>query len=904
MCKNQKNKKQTEELNSSKIKEILLQFTQAMRCIEAQYSEGKASDFETHVSLASIFNETSRKITDTCSLFGYIEPVENLLSVEDFFVQSGIEMTPDSTSGADQIQNVGFSKEETVIADIPHPMAYTKVDTSQNVELGDYLSRPVQIHTKSWQIGTTIDAATENFRPWHLFFNHPSIKRKLDNYYMVRCNLHLKFVINASPFYYGCAIAAYQPLPVFNPAPVVLSAADRLENVSFSQRPHIYLYPQDSQGGEMVLPFLYHKNWLDATSATDLTDMGIIDINSFGTLLNANGLTTDSINIVVYAWADSVEVAGPTSSLAVQAKDEYSHEGTVSKPASAIARAAGYLSTIPVIGPFATATSYAAGAVADIASLFGYTNVPVIDDVHAYRNTAFPNQASTDIGTPVEKLTLDSKNELTIDAKVAGADVDDELLIKSFAGRESFIFESTWAAADTIDTGLFYAKVTPSIVRYEAGTNQTIAWGTPSFHLGHQFSYWRGDMIYRFKFICTKYHRGRVRINWDPHGAIGTSGNYTTETYTKIVDISEETDVEFRVPYTQTTAYLESLNANVFSVAQASTNNSGMNQFFNGILTMRVLNMQTSPVTSADIKILTFSRCAENIEFAAPRQVSNLISPYVVQSGLEVSSCELGVKPSVADPNINLVYMGEHCLSVRQLMRRSVQYLRTVSDSPGGIDRIFVLTRNLSRSPLYPGYDTTGLHGATGLTSAVAETYNWVNWTPSTWFSMCFVGSRGSYVYSVNNASRDNSKSVKIARSEKTHDASTWSTDTIILAATYPYVLQANMCDSVTHETGCSGMAITNQQTQSGLTAHVPMYSRYKFLSNNVTTRTAGSTADNSNTDSVNVEVLLNSELSSDADTHHTDLYAAVGTDFNLIFFLNVPATYTYTSLPVAAVRP
>lgn len=412
-------------------------------------------------------------------------------------------------------------------------------------------------------------------------------------------------------------------------------------------------------------------------------------------------------------------------------------------------------------------------------------------------------------------------------------------------------------------------------------------------------------MIYRFKFICTKYHRGRVRINWDPHGEIGSTGNYTTETYTKIVDISEETDVEFRVPYTQPTAYLKCLDANIFSVAQASTNNSSMGLFFNGILTMRVLNEQTSPVTSADITVLTFARAADNIEFAGPRQISSLISPYAVQSGLDMSSttCELGVKPSSADPNINLVYMGEHCVSLRSLMRRSSQYMRTITPATGGLDNLYVTNAYLNRSPIYPGFDSSGLMGATGLTSAVAEPYNWVNWNAVTWFSMCFVGSRGSYIYSVNRGGRDPSSSVRMIRSDRTHTNSDWLLTTAFTSGA-DYVFQSSMCYTDTKDNGVAGQAVTNQLTQSGVTALAPMYSRYKFLSNNVSTRTEGTSADESDTDSLTVETIVTTELAPDLDVEYTDIYCAAGTDFNLIFFLNVPSYVTYTSFPGAVAHP
>lgn len=908
IIKNQKTQKQTEELNSSQIKKDIVQICKVLRTIETLYEEDLTSYFENYFDFDGFFEEASHQITNLSSLLDCCESGEFAFSVDNFFVQSGeagIDIDPTAEGSVNQEQNVGFTDQpNNVIADIPHPMAYVKVDHSQNVELGDYLKRPVKIYSKSWQIGNTIDAALSSFEPWHDFFNHPSMKRKLDNYYLVRCNLHLKFVINASPFYYGCCIAAYQPMTNFNPAPVVISSSARKENVCYSQRPHIYIYPQDSQGGEMVLPFLYHKNWLNATSATDLNNMGQIVLNSFGTLKNANGLTTDSINIQVYAWAEDVEVAGPTSKLAVQSSDEYS-KGVISRPASAIARAAGHFSNIPIIGEFATATSYAAGAIADIASLFGYTNVPVIEEVKPFYSKPFPNLASTDIGTPVEKLTLDAKNELTIDPKITGVNVDDELIISSFCGRESWVFESTWAASDVSETSLFFSKVSPDLLRKESGTNVVTFWGTPMSHVNRQFKWWRGDIIYRFKFICTKYHRGRVVINWDPAGTIGATGDYTTETYTRIIDITEETDVEFRVPYTQATSYLRCTNDITEHFSRSSTTTSGVGDAFNGVITVRVLNEQTSPVTSADINMLVFVKAAENIEFAGPRQVSNLISPYAVQSGVmdvDVSSYELGVKPSEADPNINLIHMGEHCVSLRQLMRRSAQYLRLDRTGTSGADSLYAMLRNMSRSPMYPGFDPEGLHGATGLTSALPENYNWVNWNPATYFSTCFVASRGSYIYNLNVSGRDPSSSARIVRTEFPHTKSNYVMNTAWGAAGLDST--ANFAKSDNATSGVSGQSLTNQFTQAGVSALVPMYSRYKFLSNNVLTRTAGTSADDSVSDTVTFGVMVSTEAVKDLDVWYADTYVGIGTDFNLVFFLNVPAMFKYDSFPAAATPP
>ena len=896
----QENKKQTEELNSSKIQETIVSYQKAMVQLKELYTEGLLSGFKFHMFCDQLHEATFALLANYSSFGDYMSSCPEFDDV-NFSVQSGIDMDPTATEGSTQEQNVGFDTAgDNVIADIPHAMAYTKVDTSQSVELGDFLKRPVQIFTKSWTIGDTINQDEDSFNPWELFFSKTSISKKLDNYYMMRCNLHLKFVINASPFYYGCCLASYQPLTTFNTAPIVFSASNRLENVSLSQRPHIYLYPQDSQAGEMVLPFLYHKNWLDATSASDLSAMGTIGMNSFGVLMNANGVVGDNINIVCYAWAEDLDIAGPTIALSVQS-DEYQSSGAISRPASAIARAAGHLSQVPVIGPFATATSYAAGAVADIASLFGYTNVPVIDDVRAFRNKPFPSFAATDIGTPIEKLTLDAKNELSVDPKICGVDVEDELTISSFVQRESFIHETTWASSNPINHGLFFAKVGPTMMRSEGTPGATLFYGTPMSHVASNFQYWRGDIIFRFKFICTKYHRGRVRINWDPHASIGIYGDYTTETYTKIVDIQETTDVEFQVPYTQLTSYLSTSDSVGETTAQNSTSTTGLNEFFNGTLTMRVLNDQSSPVSNADIKILTFIRGADNLEFAGPQDISTLRSPYAVQSlDVDTACDQLGVKPSQADPNINLVHMGESCVSLRQLMRRTVNYVRIINRATPGSGTVFEIIRNLPRSPMYPGYDPYGYNGATGLNSASSEPYSWVAWNAMTYYSQCFVGSRGSYIYNTNVRGLNLSSSVKLIRTQSPHTVSDWSTTVGSLPTNSAYEATFGSGDP----SGMAGMAITNQSTQTGINALVPMYSRYKFLSNNILTRTGGTTADDSDTDAITLNTEIITNTSNDLNKFVADVYVGAGTDFSLVFFLNVPALWRYNSYPTPVAPP
>lgn len=308
-----------------------------------------------------------------------------------------------------------------------------------------------------------------------LIFNDARIKRKLDNYAFISCDLHVKAVVNSSPFFYGALQMSYEPLPAFSPN--IDSNFDE-KIIPLSQRPHIFIYPQSNSGGEMTLPFFYYKNWLELGSASELTAMGSLAFNDFNPLRSANGVANGSVGVTIYAWADNIRITGPTVNLAVQSGDERKDDeygkGIVSAPASALAYAASWFEDIPLIGKFATATRIGANALSGISTLFGYTNVPVVSDTLPYKSQVFHSIPSACIGDPVDKLTLDPKNELSIDPRTTGMPPTDELDCRYLFSRESFLTNAIWQESDAANANLFWARVTPALYDTAASTNQTV----------------------------------------------------------------------------------------------------------------------------------------------------------------------------------------------------------------------------------------------------------------------------------------------------------------------------------------------------------------------------------------------------------------------------------------------
>jgi len=800
---------------------------------------------------------------------------------------------------------VGFHDEDPgTLLDLKLSDSHNEQKVGPNAELDKFLQRPVLIQSYSIPFG---GFSEQQFNPWYLFMEHPSIKKKIDNYYLFRGKLKLKIVINASPFYYGTYLVSYRPLATyFSPAQI----DGNNKAIAYSQRPHIYVYPQNNQGGEMVLPFFWHRDWLDISEADDVIAMGLISFFELSPLRNANGVSTGTINVQIYASLVDYELSGPSVKLALQSGiDEYG-DGIISKPASAIARAAGYLEKVPIIGKFATATKLGASAVSSIASLFGFTNPPDITTVETYTPQPFPRMATTDISTGIEKLTLDSKNELSIDSSITGADLGDELNITSLVTRESYLTSFLWTAADITDTLLFNIAISPCMIGATSETQQVAVQGTPMWMVSRLFQYWRGDIEIRLKFIASQYHRGRVRVSWDPNGDIANTTDSTTEVYNKIIDISRCNDITIRIPYMQDTAYCE--NQIPLDERYSDTTPLAYRPFFeNGVLTIRVLNEQTSPIASADIDVLVFVKGTENLEFANPRDPDPFqrLSPFTVQSGEykydeeESENTNICLQDSKPSPNINLIYQGETIVSLRQLLRRFA-YSRNISFPDIASSQIWSQTKCVfSRRPLAPGYDPNGINGAVGLVSGTSARYVWCKYHPLVWVSQCFVAERGSYNIRANYIGTNELSHFKVSRAyqNSAFNMSRTGYAQNLGSSLGKQNLSRNQC--VNSFSDCAGMSYTNTKTNASLSANLPLYSIFKFITTSVFFRLLGVDTDNTKTDATIVDLQTFPRYNNAINTNYNDmnkidLYYAAGVDYNPLFFLNVPTIYAYNAVP------
>lgn len=767
------------------------------------------------------------------------------------------------------------------------PLDYELADAQTSADLASFLARPVRIQSLTWDPSDPVGFKLSNQTIWGQFLNNTSIKNKLSNYAFIRGNLKLKIVTNASPFLYGSMRAVYRPLHLFKGLTVTSSFPSAL--MPYSQMPGVWITPAHSEGAEFTCPFVWPKSFIRTAFIAEANAMGALDLIVYNSLASANGATS-SVTVQVFAWMEDVVLAGPTVGAVLQA-DEYG-VGVVSAPASAIAAAASEFSQVPTIGRFAKATEIGASAVSNIAKLFGFTNVPVIEDTRPVRNSPFPSLSSAEIGYPHDKLALDAKNELSIDPAIAGLDSEDELAISQFVQRESFLVGTSWTSASPTDTPLFTSLVLPQLTY---ATGYAIDF-TPTALVSNLFRNWRGDMIFRFKFIATPFHKGRVRISYDPQSAsiqnVGDTGPFVLN---KIVDLGAETDVEFRIPYQQALPWCYNLASNqqtIWSISNSPSFSSLTDTFHNGMISMKVLTALTGPTTASSVGVQVFVRGAENLEFVNPISAPTDLTPFAIQSEEysekgNAMSDTMG-SSSEASTHRALVNFGESVKSLRTLMRRHNLLDTIVLPAPSNSCGTIRLSQ--TRFPAHYGYDPNGLNLAKGVLVPLSNfDFNFVNTTPWHLISNCFLAQRGSMNWVFHPTRSSQSLTSRVTRRNDLFG--TYSLTLNNGPLTNDNVKACNYWKYSTPTAG--GTSLTHTQTTSGHAICAPSYSPFKFQSTSpaLATDPAASTQpayDGTVYDWLAMEIPFDTSVTT-LGSGTVERYFGVGADYTLHFFMNCP---------------
>lgn len=781
-------------------------------------------------------------------------------------------------------------------------------------DLGNFLGRPVRIAEYNWGVGSGF---FERFNPWREFLNDERVKEKTAHFELYRSKLHVKMVVSGTGFHYGRALVSYNPLYGRDDVTTQRSFLQS-DLVAASQKPHFFINPTTNAGGQLDLPFFYPDNYLSLTRGTDAQEMGEVTIKSFDSLRHANG-GTGNVTVTVYAWASDVVLAMPTSvnllstnftpqSGKMNSGDEYG-KGIISKPATAIARAAGQLTSVPAIAPYARATQMTAMAIGEVATHWGYSRPAIVSDIVKIKPNPTGNMANTDASEALSRLTLDSKQELTIDSRTVGLDGEDQMDVARFCQRESYLDTFTMDETQSPDALLWNSKVTPVLFRSEVASNPIIELHpTPMCMMSVPFEKWQGSIKYRFQIVKSNFHKGRLLVRWDPRSHSSTV-EYNT-TYSRVVDLGEEDDFEICIGWGQKEPFLDldemgsTLSGPPYSsFGRYASDNSAQ---YNGVLEVAVLNSLVSPAISSPISINVFVSACDDIKFGQPTadkltKYSLFREPlgrstFTPQSG-EISDgsaiagtsegatdvpvgadsiAPIAKTTEVADQTMN-VFFGESVSSLRQLFRRYIKH-RTYVTLPTTVSSD--ISQTVIEDPglgLWPGWDPNGID-VVGSKSCNISVPTFVQF-----FMPCYAGWRGSTRTKYAFGGKPGNNPIV------TRGSNIPFKQTIIINESS----EAELEKSLTYLQGSrssAGSATTNIGVNDTIEVEFPYYQRSRF-----TTARLPSADFCNGAKGGHIEMLTNAEADIGAVIH---AWKSVGEDFTLFFFTGCPILYANRIVP------
>lgn len=806
-------------------------------------------------------------------------------------------------------------------------------------DLGSFLSRPVKIATENWSVGTQFNTS---YNVWELFFSNSYVQQKIANYHLLSCKLNVRIQINATPFHYGRVIASYLPYATCSGGTVDLentgSSTYPVGNggqflVSRSQRTHVNIDASTNQGGDLCLPFMNLNNSLRVQEIGDFIDIGRLSMDSYVALRHAAG-GSDNVTITLWAWAEDVTLTVPTQDPAFTPQsDEYSSDGIISKPADVVAEVAGAMTEVPIIGPFAMATSLAASAVGTIARLFGYSRPTVATTPLYTRPRPFSSIANTNIDETVEKLTLDLKQELTVDPRTVGLSNVDEMSIAHIAGRESYFTSFPWQISDSHEATIFAMCVTPRIEAYQSVV------GPPAFNYftptaisfaTTPFRYWCGTLKVRFSFIASRYHRGRVRIIYDPYsaGAVTNANTYNVA-FQKVVDLAAARDITIELPWAQSKPYkradLNSVDASSKTYAPNwqdltatgrpdaawVTAAETLEDWCNGYLSVEVLNELTSPDAGAADPVTVLVSISAGDDFEVndpssgkfvnyltfqPQSLEELVFSPQSDEGehdernVDENAPESSQSTSISSPTMNMVSMkqkiffGESVVSFRSLLRRyNFTCAHSFSGETGNANGVTAFTLQWPVMPLFPGEANSGRFG-----TADQQVHNIL----LTYLLRAYTGWRGGIRKKLAYIQNLNSGNVLQFVAREQDDATQYTTSSRFLQTTALSYSEATVCKEwlVIHPNLWEGGVLNQTSTNAGLEVEVPFYRPVRFaLARNVNV-VDGVADDYSHTETLRYTYAL--PQASVSENEMVCEYIATGEDFSLFYFVNAPSYF------------
>nr|ULF99852.1 MAG: capsid protein precursor [Cripavirus sp.] len=492
----------------------------------------------------------------------------------------------------------------------------------------DFLSRPIIISTGQWAstAATETQLYTANFP--EVLISNPMYQEKLRGFVGLRATLVIKVQVNSQPFQQGRLMLQYFPYAQYMPNRVALVNAtlqgrsgcprtdlDLSVGTEIEMRipyvsPHVYYNLITGQGSFGAIYLVVYSQLRDQVSGTGSVEYTVwahledVDVQyptganiftgsapNFATLGQKmiEGSFTD--NDLKALRNSKAHLRRPDKIFAQVAPElkEMKDQGTISSGVGQISEGLSTMSKIPILGNLFTRPAWISAQASNIFKMLGFSK-PTTQGLPCETKLRGQNRmANFDGADTSHKLALSAQNELETKTGLAGTK-DDEMNLSHILSIPNFWDRFTWATNNPTNTVLWSNFVTPFKVKAFSATIGNRFRCTHMGYVANAHGYWRGSIVYTFKFVKTQYHSGRLRISFIPfyyNTTISTGTPDVSRTQKIIVDLRTSTEVSFTVPYVSSRPWMYCIRP---EASWLGTNNALMYNAVTGIVRVEVLN--------------------------------------------------------------------------------------------------------------------------------------------------------------------------------------------------------------------------------------------------------------------------------------------------------------------------
>jgi len=539
---------------------------------------------------------------------------------------------------------------------------YTDIERLDDVHsIVQFLKRPTQL----WS-GTL---TTANMKPmWTIasvsgFTNQPVVKTfslpydilsfgkkldKINNFEWLKTDMYLRFIVNANPFVAGRLWICIAPQDLELVPQVQCFNKARAAITSY---PGVELDLQTNTACEIKVPW---ANTLDALSITRDTYKKIqVYVFAITPLMTSlTGGDSVAIPIQCFGWLDNIELKGPTPYSAKLQIAGAEAKGPITEVSGVIKNVADVLAPLPVVGSVASTVSWVSGAVNKVASIFGWSRP--VSGSNASPMVNIPGRGFTQFKAEDSSVMLAMANDNEIGEKHMNFLEDvDEMSFEHMCSRPGLIGSVQWANNAMTNAMIANQSVSPDldVARVNVWTIGSEAWrvfdSTIFENCASLFNDWRADIHYRVSVVRTPFHVGRLEVFFVPGRTvdeIDVPGLDATNSYRHILDITEDHELEFVIPYMHKQTF-----CTVSKYKFPDEDNGTIGSFV-----IRALTPLNCPDTVSSYVVVNVWKWATNVAFACPIVQELSAPPYTVGKRSVASSIGLDMQTYEADLQLNV----------------------------------------------------------------------------------------------------------------------------------------------------------------------------------------------------------------------------------------------------------